>query len=541
MTKFIFITGGVVSSLGKGITASSLAALLQCHGYKVRLRKLDPYLNIDPGTMSPNQHGEVFVTEDGSETDLDLGHYERFSGINAQKGDNTTAGQIYLDLLTKERRGDYLGETVQVIPHVTELIKKFILNNTENEDFVICEIGGTVGDIEAEPFVESIRQLSNDLGHHNTLFIHLTLIPYLKASKEIKTKPTQHSVRELTSRGIQPQILICRTEKHLHPEDRQKIALFCNVPTSSVLEGFDQDNIYKVILNYHEQGLDKAVLKHFGLKVTDADISRWQTFIDKLVNPKTTINIAMIYKYETLKDSYKSLIEAFTHAGVANDAKVNLTWISASSLKDDTIDAKLKDASGIIIPGGFGERGIKGKMLAIKYARENNIPFLGICLGMQLACIEFASNVLAIENANSTEFDPNCTKIVARMNEWVKGDDVLTRKHDADFGGTMRLGSYPCKITKDSLAYDIYNSQEIFERHRHRYEVNIEYRQAFAAKGLVFSGLSPDGKLPEILELQSHPFFVAVQYHPELKSKPFDPHPLFKAFVHAAICYTESK
>lgn len=534
-SKFIFVTGGVVSSLGKGITAASLASLLQCHGYTVRLRKLDPYLNVDPGTMSPFQHGEVFVTDDGQETDLDLGHYERFTGINTKASDNTTAGKIYLELLNKERRGDYLGKTVQVIPHVTDLIKNFITNPQNSEDFIICEIGGTVGDIEAEPFIEAIRQLSYELGSDRVMFVHLTLVPYLKAAKELKTKPTQHSVRELRSRGIQPQVLICRSEKPLPKDERDKIALFCNISKTCVFEALDQKSIYNVVLDLHSQGLDREVLNYFKMPATQADVSRWTKFIQKLSAPKHRVNIGIIAKYESLADSYKSLIEAFTHAGVANDAEVNLVWVSSDKLSSANIASKLEGIDGILVPGGFGSRGVEGKILAINFARTNNIPFFGICLGMQLAAIEYCRNVLGIDNASSSEFDSNCTKVIARMSEWEDKGETIKRYQTDNMGGTMRLGSFACELIPGSLAHSIYSQGNIDERHRHRYEFNISYKQQLEDAGLTFSGMSPDGSLAEIIEIVKHPFFIAVQFHPELKSRPFAPHPIFTAFIKAAL------
>ncbi len=540
-SKFIFVTGGVVSSLGKGISAASLAALLQCHGYKIRLKKLDPYLNIDPGTMSPTEHGEVFVTEDGGETDLDLGHYERFTGINASKNDNTTAGKIYSKLLSNERKGLYLGNTVQVIPHVTNLIKEFILENSGNEDFIICEIGGTVGDIEAEPFIETIRQLSNELPRSNSIFIHLTLIPYLKVTKELKTKPTQHSVKELRSRGIQPNILICRTEKPLKEDDKDKIALFCNVDKTSVFEALDQQNVYNVVLDFYRQGLDQEVLKHLGIvPQKKANVQKWQYYVSRLSVIDQEIKIAIIGKYHSLNDSYKSLLEALAHSGVTNDIRVKVVCINTNNLTNQNIAQQFVGINGILVPGGFGSRGVEGKILAIKYARENNIPFLGICFGMQLSIIEFARNVLNIKDATSTEFNDNGTKLIARMSEWQQGDQKITAaKEYEDMGGTMRLGSYPCIIRQNSLAHNIYKSSEIQERHRHRYEFNIQFKDMFAGSKMQFSGMSPDDQLVEIVELVDHPFFIAVQYHPELKSTPFNPHPLFFAFINKIVKLTD--
>jgi CTP synthase len=537
MTKFIFITGGVVSSLGKGIAAATLGALLQARGFSVRLRKLDPYLNVDPGTMSPHQHGEVFVTDDGIETDLDLGHYERFTNVNARKGDSVTAGKIYLELLTKERKGDYLGGTVQVIPHITDLIKKFILANTQDTDFVICEIGGTVGDIEAQPFCEAIRQLGNQLGPKRSLFLHLTLVPYIRVAKELKTKPTQHSVKELRSIGIQQNILVCRTEKNISEDDKEKIALFCNVPKTQVIQALDQKNIFRALIAYHEEGLDKAVLKHFQLtKTKKPDLSKWLDIIHRYENPNKEISIGIIAKYEKVKDAYKSLTEALIHAGIANNCQVNLVWISASGLNKNNVHDKLKDLDGILVPGGFGSRGTEGKILAIKYARENKKPFFGICLGMQLAVIEFARSILKITNANSSEFGEDCTNVIGLLTEWSKDQTIHTRTKETNLGGSMRLGSYTCIIKdKNSLAYKIYQSTEIAERHRHRYEFNTTLKGQFENEGLVFSGKSEDGKLMEIIELPTHPHFIGVQFHPELKSRPLTPHPLFTFFVKSAI------
>jgi CTP synthase len=536
MTRFIFITGGVVSSLGKGIASASLGALLQARGYKVRLRKLDPYLNVDPGTMSPNQHGEVYVTDDGAETDLDLGHYERFTGVSARKGDSVSAGKIYSELLTKERRGDYLGRTVQVIPHVTDLIKEFILADNDGVDFVLCEIGGTVGDIEAQPFCEAIRQLGNSLGAQRALYIHLTLVPYIAAAKELKTKPTQHSVKDLRSIGIQPNILLCRSERPLPIEDREKIALFCNVPVQRVIPALDQKNIYRALAAYHEEGLDREVLIHFGLAHKQKpDLKKWLEVIEKVENPKGDVNIAIVGKYVKLKDSYKSLIEALNHAGIANKYKVNLHWIGASGIKESNVEEKLSKMHGILVPGGFGSRGTEGKIVAINYARTKKIPFFGICLGMQLAVIEFARNVAKMKNASSTEFTDNCEKVIALLTEWDQDGVKQKRNKNDDLGGTMRLGAYKCILKKASLSYAAYGTETISERHRHRYEFNRSYLNMLEEKGLNFTGMSPDGKLAEIIEMKGHPWFVGVQFHPELKSRPFAPHPLFSAFVAAAI------
>jgi len=536
MTRFIFITGGVVSSLGKGIASASLGALLQSRGYKVRLRKLDPYLNVDPGTMSPYQHGEVYVTDDGAETDLDLGHYERFTGVDARSGDSVSAGKIYSELLTKERRGDYLGRTVQVIPHVTDLIKEFILASTDDADFVLCEIGGTVGDIEAQPFCEAIRQLGNSMGADKALYLHLTLVPFIAAAKELKTKPTQHSVKDLRSIGIQPTILLCRSERPIPLDDREKIALFCNVPVERVIPALDQKNIYRALMAYHQEGLDTEVLKHFKLPCKKApDLSTWLKVIKKIENPNGQVNIAIVGKYQKLKDSYKSLIEALFHAGIHCQYKVNLFWIGASSIRENNIDEKLKDIHGILVPGGFGSRGTEGKILAINYARKKKVPYFGICLGMQLAVIEFARNVLGIKDAGSSEFNEKCTKVIAMMTEWDQAGIKQKRSRSSDLGGTMRLGAYKCNLKRGSLAHKAYKLDVISERHRHRYEFNIKFKDQFESKGLVFTGLSPDEKLAEIVEIKDHPWFVGVQFHPELKSRPFSSHPLFTAFIKAAI------
>ncbi|AIF81230.1 CTP synthetase [endosymbiont of Acanthamoeba sp. UWC8] len=536
MAKFIFITGGVVSSLGKGLASASLGALLQARGYKIRLKKLDPYLNVDPGTMSPYQHGEVFVTDDGAEADLDLGHYERFTGVPARKGDNTTAGRIYSKLLAKERRGDYLGGTVQVIPHVTDLIKEFIKEGTEDADFVLCEIGGTVGDIEALPFFEAIRQLGYEFGSSKSIYVHLTLVPYINAAKELKTKPTQHSVKELRSIGIQPNILLCRSEREIPLSERQKIALFCNIPEDSVIQALDQKNIYRVPVAYHEEQLDKQVLKCFNLPYdVKPNLDKWHNIIHSAENPEQEVKIAIVGKYNKLKDAYKSLIEAFDHAGIYHKCVVKLCWVNASSLNDLNADEKLKDVHGIMVPGGFGSRGIEGKIAAIKYARINKIPFFGICLGMQLASIEAARNLLNIENASSTEFTEHCTNIIGLLTEWEKSGATEKREVNEDLGGTMRLGAYDCVLQKDTLAYQIYNREIISERHRHRYEFNINYKDGLESVGFTFSGISKDKKLMEIIELKDHPWFLGVQFHPELKSKPFEPHPLFTSFINAVI------
>jgi len=534
MARYIFVTGGVVSSLGKGLSSASLAYLLQSRGFKVRIRKLDPYLNIDPGTMSPFQHGEVFVTDDGAETDLDLGHYERFSGISAKKSDNITTGKIYSDVLKKERQGKYLGKTVQVIPHITNRIKEFIKHDVEKEDFVICEIGGTVGDIESLPFLEAIRQFSSESGRKNTLFIHLTLVPYMRASDEIKTKPTQHSVKELRSIGIQPDIIICRSERSIPLDQRKKISLFCNVSINDVIETVDVKTIYEAPISFNKEKLDERVLKFFKIKSRKkVNLSPWKKITHSVLNNKKKVNIAIIGKYVELKDAYKSLDEALTHGGLDNDLKVNLIRIESDHLKPKDVKNKLKDVSGILIPGGFGKRGTEGKIAAISHARKNNIPFLGICFGMQMAVIEFARNKLNMKRATSSEFGPSKASVVGLMSEWVK-DGKKIKGTDKDLGGTMRLGSYEAKLKKGSRISKIYNSAKINERHRHRYEVNINYMDVFEKKGMIFSGLSPDSKLPEIIELNNHPWFIGVQFHPEFKSRPLAPHPLFSSFIKAA-------
>ena len=534
MARYIFVTGGVVSSLGKGLSSASLAYLLQSRGYKVRLRKLDPYLNVDPGTMSPFQHGEVYVTDDGAETDLDLGHYERFSGVSAKKSDNITTGKIYNDVLKKERKGEYLGKTVQVIPHITDRIKQFIKNDSSKEDFVICEIGGIVGDIESLPFVEAIRQFANDVGKKNALFIHLTLVPYLKASDEIKTKPTQHSVKELRSIGIQPDIIICRSERPIPLEHRKKISLFCNVDIKNVIETVDVRTIYEAPMSFFREKLDLQVLNYFKLKSKkSANLNPWKKITKIILQNKRQVNIAIIGKYVELKDAYKSLDEALTHGGIENKVKVNLVRIDSEKLKVSEIKKKLKNISGILIPGGFGKRGTDGKIEAIKHARVNKIPFLGICYGMQMAIIEFARNQLNLKNATSSEFDKKGLPIIGLINEWSK-DGKMIKGTDKDLGGTMRLGSYDAKLKDNSLIRKIYKSKLIKERHRHRYEVNIAFKEKFEKKGLIFSGLSPDNKLPEIIELKNHPWFIGVQFHPEFKSRPLAPHPLFSSFIKAA-------
>ena len=534
MARYVFVTGGVVSSIGKGLSSASLAALLQLRGFNVRIRKLDPYLNVDPGTMNPFQHGEVFVTDDGAETDLDLGHYERFTGISATQSDNITTGGIYSDIIKKERKGDYLGGTVQVVPHVTDHIKKFISHDIKNEDFVICEIGGTVGDIESLPFLEAIRQFSNDTEKKNSLFIHLTLVPYLKASGELKTKPTQHSVKELRSLGIQPDIIICRSEKKIPISERKKISLFCNVNIENVIETVDVRTIYEAPISFHKEKLDDRVLSYFNIKSKKIpNLTKWKNITTKVLNTTKNVNIGVIGKYVNLKDAYKSLDEALTHGGIANNLKVNLSRIDSRHLKSQNLKSALKDVSGILIPGGFGKRGSEGKIAAIKYARLNNIPFFGICFGMQMAIIEAARNLLNIKNASSSEFGNNCTPVVGLLEEWQKGKERF-KGSEKDLGGTMRLGLYEAILKRNSLISKIYSMKKIKERHRHRYEVNIKYKDEFEKKGLIFSALSPDGLLPEIIELKNHPWFVGVQFHPEFKSRPFTPHPLFSSFVKAA-------
>jgi len=534
MARYIFVTGGVVSSLGKGLSSASLAYLLQSRGFKVRLRKLDPYLNIDPGTMSPFQHGEVFVTNDGAETDLDLGHYERFSGTTAKKSDNITTGKIYSDVLKKERKGGYLGKTVQIIPHITDRIKEFIKNDIAKEDFVICEIGGIIGDIESLPFVEAIRQFSNDVGKKNALFVHLTLVPYLKASDEIKTKPTQHSVKELRSLGIQPDIIICRSERAIPLEHRKKISLFCNVDIKNVIQTVDVKTIYEAPISFNRENLDTQVLEYFKVKSKKkVNLNPWKKITKIVLHTKKSVNVAIIGKYVDLKDAYKSLDEALTHGGINNNLKVNLVRIDSENLKISEMRKKLKGVSGILIPGGFGKRGTEGKIEAIKYSRQNNIPFLGICFGMQMAIIEFARNKLNIKKATSSEFDTKGEPIIGLITEWNKNGKLI-KGTDKDLGGTMRLGLYAAKLKENSLIKKIYKSKIIHERHRHRYEVNISYKDQFEKNGMIFSGLSPDDKLPEIIELKDHPWFVAVQFHPEFKSRPLAPHPLFSSFINAA-------
>ena len=537
MTRYIFITGGVVSSLGKGLLSAALGALLQSRGYSVRLRKLDPYLNVDPGTMSPYQHGEVFVTDDGAETDLDLGHYERFTGVPAKQSDNVTTGRIYSDIITKERRGDYLGATVQVIPHVTNAIKEFATSNIdEGTDFILCEVGGTIGDIESLPFLEALRQLGNDM-RGQCIYVHLTLVPYIAAAGELKTKPTQHSVKELRGIGIQPDVLVCRSEHEIPDDERRKIGLFCNVAESAVIQALDAKSIYEVPLNYHAEGLDIEVLKAFGIDPSDKkpDLSRWLDVSDRVNEPEGEITIAVVGKYVQLKDAYKSLSEALVHGGFANNVKVKIEWIDAKIFEDNNAMTVLESVDGILVPGGFGERGTEGKIAAAKFAREHKVPYFGICFGMQMACIEVARNLASIKGANSTEFGPTDAPIVGLMTEWELDGVIHKRGADDDKGGTMRLGAYEAQLTPGSHVADIYGCITIDERHRHRYEVNINYREKLEAVGLNFSGISPDGALPEIVEMKDHPWFIGVQFHPELKSKPFSPHPLFASFIEAAL------
>ncbi len=536
MTRYVFITGGVVSSLGKGLASAALGALLQARGYRVRLRKLDPYLNVDPGTMSPYQHGEVFVTDDGAETDLDLGHYERFTGVPATRADNITTGRIYLDIITKERRGDYLGATIQVIPHVTNAIKDFVLTGNEGFDFVLVEIGGTVGDIEGLPFFEAIRQLGQVLPRGHAIYVHLTLLPYIPSAGELKTKPTQHSVAELRSIGIQPDILLCRTDRPIPREERRKLALFCNVRESAVIEARDVSSIYDVPLSYHAEGLDEEVLASFGLQdQRTPDLSRWSTISERVRNPEGEVQIAVVGKYTGLKDAYKSLIEALHHGGIANKVKVNLDWIESETFEREDPAPYLEGIHGILVPGGFGHRGAEGKIQAARFARERQIPYFGICFGMQMAVIEATRNLAGVKDANSTEFGATPEPVVGLLTEWLRGNELERRNAGGDLGGTMRLGAYRATLQDGSRVARIYGGTEISERHRHRYEVNMAYRERLEGKGLRFSGVSPDGILPEIVEYDDHPWFIGVQYHPELKSRPFAPHPLFESFIGAAV------
>jgi CTP synthase len=536
MARYIFITGGVVSSLGKGLASAALGALLQARGYKVRLRKLDPYLNVDPGTMSPYQHGEVFVTDDGAETDLDLGHYERFTGRPATRQDNITTGRIYQDILTKERRGDYLGATIQVIPHVTNAIKDFVRDGNDGFDFVLVEVGGTVGDIEGLPFFEAIRQLGNDLPRHHAVYVHLTLLPFISSAGELKTKPTQHSVKELRSIGIQPDILLCRTDRPIPHGERRKLALFCNVRENAVIEARDVDNIYAVPEAYHEAGLDREVLEAFGLDPKAApDLARWHIINERIRNPEGDVTIAIVGKYTGMKDAYKSLTEALSHGGIANKVKVNLDWIESEVFENEDPAPFLEHVNGILVPGGFGQRGAEGKIRAAQFARMRQVPYFGICFGMQMAVLEAARNLCGIAEANSTEFGPTTEPVVGLMTEWLKGNELQRRMDGGDLGGTMRLGAYPAVLTRGSRVAGIYGSTEISERHRHRYEVNTGYQGRLEQRGMRFSGMSPDGILPEIIEYEDHPWFIGVQFHPELKSRPFEPHPLFASFIGAAV------
>ena len=536
MARYVFITGGVVSSLGKGIASAALGAVLQARGYSVRLKKLDPYLNVDPGTMSPYQHGEVFVTDDGAETDLDLGHYERFTGRSANQNDNITTGRIYQNILAKERRGDYLGATVQVIPHVTDEIKNFVIDGNKGYDFVLCEIGGTVGDIEAMPFMEAIRQLGNDLPRGNAVYVHLTLMPYIPAAGELKTKPTQHSVKELRSIGIAPDILLVRADRPIPEAERKKLSLFCNVRESAVIQALDVKSIYDVPKAYHDEGLDEEVLAAFGIEpAPQPRMATWEDVSDRVHNPEGEVTIAVVGKYTGLKDAYKSLIEALNHGGMANRVKVNLEWIESEVFESEDPATYLENVHGILVPGGFGERGSEGKIAAATFARERKVPYFGICFGMQMACIEAARSLAGIENASSTEFGPSKEPVVGLMTEWLKGNMLEKRTQAGDLGGTMRLGAYKATLKEGTRIAEIYGDTDISERHRHRYEVNIDYRERLEECGLVFSGLSPDGVLPETIEYADHPWFIGVQYHPELKSRPFEPHPLFSSFIAAAL------
>jgi CTP synthase len=535
MTRYIFITGGVVSSLGKGLSAAALGALLQARGFRVRLRKFDPYLNVDPGTMSPYQHGEVYVTDDGAETDLDLGHYERFTGIAARRSDSVTTGRIYSTVIARERKGQYLGATVQVIPHVTDAIKEFVQADLNGEDFVLCEIGGTVGDIESLPFLEAIRQMGNELGRERVLFVHLTLVPWIPSAGELKTKPTQHSVKELLGLGIQPDILLCRCDRPIPESARKKIALFCNLRESAVIPALDVDTIYEVPNAYHVEGFDRQVCAHFGIKAPEPDLNRWETIVSRIRKPEGEVNIAIVGKYTHLKDSYKSLAEALSHGGIANNMRVNLNWIDSEIFEREDTVLRLEGVHGILVPGGFGERGSEGKIQAARFARERQVPYFGICFGMQMAVIEAARNLADLPGANSTEFGPCQDPVVGLMTEWMRGNMLERRQANGDMGGTMRLGAYEAVLAQGSRISEIYGgATHISERHRHRYEVNINYKDRLENVGLRFAGMSPDGELPETVEIPDHPWFLGVQYHPELKSKPFEPHPLFTDFIRAA-------
>ena len=535
MARFIFITGGVVSSLGKGLASASLAALLQARGFKVRLRKLDPYLNVDPGTMSPYQHGEVFVTDDGAETDLDLGHYERFTCVDARQSDNVTTGRIYSDVIAKERRGEYLGATIQVIPHVTDAIKAFVKSDLTDEDFVLCEIGGTVGDIEGLPFFEAIRQLGNELGRDRTMYIHLTLLPYIGAAGELKTKPTQHSVKELLNVGIQADVLLCRADREIPESEKRKIALFCNVREEAVVSALDVNSIYQVPIAYHQEGLDREVLHHFRLDAPEPNLEPWEKIVQRATAPEGEVAIAVVGKYTGLLDAYKSLAEALAHGGIANNVKVNLKWLESEIFEQSNTVHELEDVHGILVPGGFGERGAEGKIQAAQFARERNVPYFGICFGMQMAVVEAARNLAGIKDAGTTEFGKCGEAVVGLMTEWEQDGKIQVRDEDSDKGGTMRLGAYPCHLGDNSRVRQIYGESDISERHRHRYEVNMAYESKLAQAGMIFSGKSPDGILPEIVEIPDHPWYIGVQFHPELKSRPFEPHPLFTDFIRAAV------
>ena len=540
MARYVFVTGGVVSSLGKGLASAALGALLQARGFSVRLRKLDPYLNVDPGTMSPFEHGEVFVTDDGAETDLDLGHYERFTGVAARMTDSVSSGRIYSTVLEKERRGDYLGKTIQVVPHVTNEIKEFLKVGDDEVDFMLCEIGGTVGDIEGLPFFEAIRQFAHDKPRGECIFMHLTLLPYLAASGELKTKPTQHSVKELQSIGIAPDILVCRSEHPIPEKERAKIALFCNVRKEAVVAAYDLKSIYEAPLAYHSQGLDQAVLDAFDISpAPKPELRKWEDVQDRVNNPEGEVKVAIVGKYTQLEDAYKSIKEALTHGGMFNRVKVNVEWVDAEVFDHEDAAPHLEGFHAILVPGGFGERGTEGKIKAAQFARERKVPYLGICLGMQMAVIEAARNLIDVPDAGSEEFDHELgkkrfTPVVYHLKEWVQGNHKVRRKESDDKGGTMRLGAYNATLSADSLVAKIYDSTAIEERHRHRYEVDIKFRAQLEKKGLIFSGMSPDGRLPEIVEVKDHPWFIGVQFHPELKSKPFAPHPLFRDFVRAA-------
>jgi CTP synthase len=535
MTRFIFITGGVVSSLGKGLASAALGALLQARGFSVRLRKLDPYINVDPGTMSPYQHGEVFVTDDGAETDLDLGHYERFTGVPARRSDSVTTGRIYSEVIARERHGDYLGATIQVIPHITDAIKEFIRADLNGEDFCLCEIGGTVGDIESLPFLEAIRQLGNELGRERAMYIHATLVPYLPAAKELKTKPTQHSVKELLSVGIQPDLLLCRADRPIPEGDRRKIGLFCNVRYEAVIPALDVETIYAVPISYHEQGLDEEVCRHFRLNTPLPDLELWREIVARVVRPEGEVTIAVVGKYTGLLDAYKSLAEALTHGGIANNVRVNIDWIDSVAFENGATGERLENVHGILVPGGFGERGAQGKIEAARFARERGVPYFGICFGMQMAVVEAARHLAGIPGAGSTEFGPCPAPVVGMMTEWMRGNRVETREAGGDLGGTMRLGAFECVLKPESRARAIFEADRVNERHRHRYEVNNNYIGTLERCGLVFSGMSPDGLLPEMVEIPQHPWFIGVQFHPELRSRPFAPHPLFASFIRAAL------